>query len=152
LHTSGANFVNEVATPGTPTFCGGVDYVELFNSGPNLVDIGGYSLTDPTHIFTIPSLTILAAGAFKTYRRGFPESFDFGLSATAERLQFFDSGENNIFSSSIYAQGSSTSSFQRLPNDFYGYGHPSPNAANAVPAAKNARVTLTAKTCSVVKA
>jgi Lamin Tail Domain len=102
LHTSGAIFVNEVATPGTPTFDGGVDYVELFNSGPNLVDLGGYNLTDPTQIFTIHSLTILAAGAFKTYCRGFPESFHFGLSATAERLQFFDSGGNYIFSSSMY--------------------------------------------------
>jgi hypothetical protein len=139
--TLGAIYVNEIAATGIPNFCGGVDYIELFNSGPNILDLGGYyltvsgnSLSGSSRIFTIPSFTILAAGAFKTYCRGFPGSFNFSLSA--ERLTFLDKAGTLIFISDLHAYGSSTSStFQRLPNDMYLYGPPSPNAANAVPAA-----------------
>jgi hypothetical protein len=91
-------------------------------------------LTNQTNRFSIPSFTILAAGAFKTYCRGFPGSFNFSLSAKI--LQFVDKAANTIFISQIHAFGSSTSiTYQRLPNNMYGLGPPSPNAANALPAA-----------------
>jgi uncharacterized protein YjiK len=122
-----------VAGAGVPPFCGGVDYVELFNSGPNQVDIGGYFLSDPKNVFTFPSPTIIAAGAFKTYCRGYPGSFDFGLSATADDVSFVDKDGSFIFIGTV--QTSSTSTYQRLPDGTYGFGPPSPNATNAVPAA-----------------
>jgi hypothetical protein len=49
--------VNEVAS--TP-----LDFVELYNRTTAAVDLGGWTLTDsdPTHVFTVPAGTMIAAG------------------------------------------------------------------------------------------
>jgi hypothetical protein len=55
----GEILVNEIASVGKAGFCGGADYIELYNSGPNPLHIGGYFLSDSSSTFAIPSGTIV---------------------------------------------------------------------------------------------
>jgi Lamin Tail Domain len=130
---SGAILVNEIASAGNAAFCAGADYIELFNSDPVPVDISGFILSDKSNNFAIPSGTTIAAGGFKTYCRDAPGSFTFGIGKT-ETISLTLPNGVELFSTTLNGQGTSTSTYQRLPDGSYAMGPPSPNAANAVPA------------------
>jgi Lamin Tail Domain len=131
---SGAILVNEIASAGNAAFCASADYIELYNSDPNPVDISGYFLSDKKNNFQIPSGTIIAAGGFKTYCKDLVGSFTFGIGKT-ETISLKLPNGVEIFSTTLNGQGTSTSTYQRLPDGSYAMGPPSPNAANAVPVA-----------------
>jgi Lamin Tail Domain len=137
----GAIYVNEIASAGNAAFCAGADYIELFNSDPTPVNIGGYFLSDSSNTFTIPSGTIIPAGGFVTYCEDVPGSFTFGISSTDTISLKLPNGVV-LFSTILNGQGTSASTYQRLPDGNYGFGPPSPNAANVVPLAAINEVAL----------
>jgi hypothetical protein len=118
-------FVNEIASVGKPGFCGGADYIELYNSGPNPLYIGGYFLSESLPERSVP------AGGFKTFCERAPGSFTFGISSTDTISLMFSNGDV-LFSTILNGRGTPSSTYQRLPDGSYGMGPPSPNAANVV--------------------
>lgn len=80
---SGAVVINEVESQPT-------DFVELYNTGPGAVDIGGYQIRDDNdgNIFTIPALTNLPVGGFYL-----ANALGFGL-GNADQARLFDPGAN----------------------------------------------------------
>lgn len=66
--------INEIYTAGVD------DWVELFNAGDATADLDGWIFRDddPTHAYTFPPATTLAAGAYLLVVRG-EGGFDFGL-------------------------------------------------------------------------
>jgi Lamin Tail Domain len=139
--SSGAIYVNEIASAGDGAYCAGADYIELFNADPTPLNIGGYSLSDSSNTFIIPSPTNVPAGGFVTYCEDLPGSFTFGISST-DTITLKNPSGVVLFSTVLNGQGTTTNTYQRLPDGSYGFGPPSPDAANVVPLAAISEVAL----------
>jgi hypothetical protein len=127
----GAILVNEFANVGTPGFCAGAAYIELFNSYPAAVDIGGYVLSNSNSNFTIPPGTFIPRRGFQTYCQGNPGSFTFTIGSRDTISLKLPSGAE-LVSTTLFGLGSRTRTYQKLRDGPYGMGPPTPNATNVV--------------------
>jgi hypothetical protein len=139
--------LNEVADSGVgvagfgntlPTFCDGVDYVELKNIGPDPVDPSGYMLTDdngPTdgdaYTFTAESATV-GVGEFLVLCKDAESSFVFGIGGS-DTVTLYDAASVEMSTTGELPRfGSTSASYQRLSDGSgYLYAEPTPNAENA---------------------
>lgn len=76
---TGSVIINEVAAAGA-----GQDWVEFYNRGESVVDVGGWIFTDadPAHTFIFPDGTLVEDGAFLLVPRSETGGFTFGLGKT----------------------------------------------------------------------
>lgn len=109
-----------------------LDYIELYNSSGQPVDISGCYLTDDrnTNKFTIPATTILAPRGFIQFNQN---QLGFALSSTGERLYFRNPSNTRVLDAVRFeAQGTGISS-GRYPDGspgFSGLASKTPGAAN----------------------
>jgi uncharacterized protein (TIGR03437 family) len=105
--------INEVESDaGTPG-----DWVELYNTGANPVDISGYVFrdNDDTHNYVIPTGTSIAAGGYLVLEEA---AFGFGL-GSADSARLFDSKGALIDSYSWTSHATTT--YGRCPNGTGGF-------------------------------
>lgn len=87
-------FINEVLTK--PASKEENDWVEIYNSSDNAIDLSGFCLEDSKGVaekFTIPEGTTIAAKGFLVYSQGATgttTSFTFGLSGSGDDVYFVD--------------------------------------------------------------
>ena len=77
-----------------------VDFIELFNSSGQLVDLGGAWLTDnpATNKFRLPSPTIIPARGFVSFTQ---TQLDFSLSSAGERILLVNSNQTRVVDADI---------------------------------------------------
>ena len=95
------------------------DWVELYNAGTAAIDLSGYVFkdNDDTHSYTIPSGTVVAAGAYFMLEEA---AFGFGLGA-AESARLYLPGATTIVDSYTWTAHASTT-YGRCPNGTGAFG------------------------------
>lgn len=132
---AGIVVVNEVADKSVPGFCGGQDYVELFNTGTLQADITGFRLYDDRgplgpEVYTFPNRTVLAAGEIRLLCGGPLGTFQFGIGG-ADSVTLVDPQGALVSATGVLLNlGSGTATYQRTSAGAYVYALPSPGAPN----------------------
>ncbi len=143
--------INEVC-PKNSTFSSSdgnyYDWIELYNSSPSSVDVGGWGISDKAdtpYRFTLPSGTVIPAGGRKiifcdgTAGETDPSIAPFGLSTSGETLTLTDAS-GNIASQISFESLASDTSYGQYPDgsgEFYTLST-TPNEANKAPEGSNA--------------
>jgi hypothetical protein len=105
-----------------------VDWVEFYNAGNSSIDISGWKFSDnqpidPTHVYTFPANTVVAAGGYIVRVRNDvntqPDEFAFGLGDT-DSVLLFDATQDPMTAtpvdSTTWPAGDADTSWGRLPN------------------------------------
>jgi regulation of enolase protein 1 (concanavalin A-like superfamily) len=112
-----------------------VDFIELFNSSAQSIDLGGAWLTDnpATNKFRLPSPTIIPARGFVSYTQ---TQLGFSLSSSGERILLVNSNQTRVIDALVFEPQANGVSFGRHPDGAPGLqalSQPTFDQANAVP-------------------
>src|SRR5262249_1554447 len=112
-----------------------VDFIELFNTSQQPLDLGGAWLTDnpATNKFRLPSPTIIPARGFVAFDQN---QLGFSLSAAGERIFFVNSNQTRVLDALVFGPQANGVSSGRFPDGAPGWqplAQPSRSQANAAP-------------------
>jgi len=112
-----------------------VDFIELFNSGSQPIDLGGAWLTDnpATNKFRLPSPTIIPARGFVSFTQ---TQLGFSLSSAGERILLVNSNQTRVLDALVFGAQANGVSFGRHPDGapaFQELASPTPALPNAAP-------------------
>lgn len=96
------------------------DYIELYNHGPQAVDLSGAWLSDDrdTNVFRIPDGTALAARGFRVYTES---ELGFALSSRGGRIYLVNSNQNRVLQAVSYDGAAPGISSGRYPDGGEGF-------------------------------
>ena len=132
---AGVVYINEVANTAVAGVCGGEDWIELINTGASQVNVSGFLLHDdngPTgsDAFTFPSGSSINPGEIRLLCGDSIGSFQFGIGGD-DTITLLDVTREVVSTTGkLQNLGTATSTYQRIANQSYVYGPPSPGMAN----------------------
>ena len=112
-----------------------VDFIELFNTSAQPIDLGGAWLTDnpATNKFRIPSPTIIPARGFMSFDQ---IRLGFSLSSAGERVLLLNSNQTRVIDALVFDAQARGVSFGRHPDGAPGFqelSQPTPSQPNVAP-------------------
>ena len=121
--------INELLANGPP---GTPDFVELFNSSPNPIDVSGCILTDDPSLnrCVLPAGTTIAPGDFIAFAE---DQLGFGLSRSGESLYLFNPDRTMVLDAVRFGPQAEGVAYGRFPNgggSFRPLVGPTPGTAN----------------------
>ncbi len=110
-----------------------VDFVELYNTGTQPVDLSGAWLSDrlTTNRFAIPPGTVIPPGGFLSYEEG---ELGFALAAAGEAVVLVNSNDTRVIDAIVFGGQANAISMGRYPDgapEFALLETPTPNAPNS---------------------
>ncbi len=106
------------------------DFIELFNPGPQTVDLGGAWLTDDiaTNKFRLPAPTLIPAREFAVFNQN---QLGFSLSSAGERILLLNSNRTRVIDAITFGPQANAISFGRQPDGADGFQELSSATAGA---------------------